>query len=199
MTELPFSPACERNKQPIVEVLERLLKPEARVLEVGAGTGQHAVHFTTLMPGLDWLVTDVPDKLDGLAARITFEAPDRLSPPVALDVARGLWPDGPFDAVYTANTLHIMPFELAPALFAGASQVLGRDGVLICYGPFMDDGMHTADSNREFDASLRARDPSMGIRDTRDLDRLAADCGLTRQADLTLPANNRILVFRRIE
>lgn len=199
MMELPFSPACERNKQPIGEVLKRLLKPRARVLEIGAGTGQHAVHFTLLRPDLDWLATDLPDNIEGLAARFSAEAADRLVPPMALDVADGPWPDGPFDAVYTANTLHIMPFELAPALFAGASHVLSRDGLLVIYGPFMDDGQHSAESNRQFDASLRARDSAMGIRDTRNLDRLAASCGLTRQADFALPANNRVLVFRRSE
>jgi len=195
MMDLPFSPACERNKGPIASVLAQLLPPQARVLEIGAGTGQHAVHFTALMPGLDWVATDRPEHIDGLLARFRSEAPDRLAPPRPLDVAHGPWPDGPFDAVYTANTLHIMPFSLAPALFAGARSVLASNGRLICYGPFKDDGVHTADSNRQFDLSLRSRDPAMGIRDTRDLDRLARLAGLTREADFALPANNRILVF----
>ncbi len=199
MSELRFSAACERNKGPIVEVLSQLLKPQARVLEIGAGTGQHAVHFTEVLPGLDWLATDVPENLAGLNARIAAEAADRLAPAVALDVAHGPWPAGRFDAVYTANTLHIMPFELAPALFAGASQVLDRNGLLICYGPFQDDGAHSAESNRQFDLMLRSRDFAMGIRDTRDLDRIARRHGLIRQADIALPANNRILIFRRAQ
>ncbi len=199
MNELPFSPACERNKGPIADVLKQLLPARARVLEVGAGTGQHAVHFTECMPGLNWLATDVPANLAGLAARFAREAAGRLAEPQPLDVAHGPWPAGPFEAVYTANTLHIMPFSLAPALFAGAGEVLVDDGCLVCYGPFMDDGVHSAASNRQFDLSLRDRDPTMGIRDTRDLERLAEAAGLRLDADIELPANNRILVFRRTE
>lgn len=197
MTEMPFSEACERNKGPIGQALAQLLPDDARVLEVGAGTGQHAVHFATLMPGLDWLATDRADNLPGLHARFALEAPGRLNSPQALDVTDERWPQGPFDVVYTANTLHIMPFELTAVLFERAGHCLCPGGLLICYGPFMDDGVHQADSNLRFDQSLRARDPKMGIRDTFDILPIARRCGFVLDADLPLPANNRLLVFSR--
>ena len=193
--DLPFSEACERNKRPIGQALARLLSADARVLEIGAGTGQHAVWFTRSMPGLDWLVTDVPDNLPGLSARIEREGQGRLEPPRALDLSADSWPEGPFDAVYTANTLHIMPFELTAVLFDGARQCLRPGGRLICYGPFHYAGRHTAESNAAFDRSLRERDPAMGIRDAEEVRRMAAERGLVPEADLALPANNRLLVF----
>lgn len=195
MTELPFSEACERNKVPIGQALLQLLPADARVLEVGAGTGQHAVHFTSLMPRLDWLATDRAENLPGLQARFALEAPDRQKPPEVLDVSDKRWPSGPFDAVYTANTLHIMPFDLTPVLFEQASHCLCPGGLLICYGPFMDAGLHRADSNHRFDQSLKARDPRMGIRDTVDIMAIARGNGFVLDADLPLPANNRLLVF----
>jgi SAM-dependent methyltransferase len=197
MMELPFSEACERNKGPIGQALAQLLPDDARVLEVGAGTGQHAVHFATLMPGLDWLATDRADNLPGLQARFAVEAPQHMKAPVALDVTDERWPQGPFDVVYTANTLHIMPFELTAVLFAQASRCLCQGGLLICYGPFMDGGVHQADSNARFDQSLKARDPHMGIRDTADILPIARSNGFVLDADLPLPANNRLLVFSR--
>lgn len=195
MTELPYSEACERNKWPIGEALLRMLPPDAKVLEVGAGTGQHAVHFSALLPEMRWLATDLEQNLPGLRARFAQEAPDRLAAPLALDVGEGRWPAGPFDAVYTANTLHIMPFDLTPLLLAGARRCLRPGGLLICYGPFMDDGQHHAESNRRFDESLQARDPSMGIRDTADIVHMAKAESFSLDADLPLPANNRLLVF----
>jgi SAM-dependent methyltransferase len=196
--ELPFSEACERNKGPIGLALCRLLAPDARVLEIGAGTGQHAVHLSTLMPGLEWLATDRAENLPGLAARFEQEAAGRLSPPLALDVRDAEWPPGPFDAIYTANTLHIMPFELTPVLLDRAAHCLRPGGLLICYGPFSDGGVHLADSNARFDQQLRQRDPQMGIRDAIEVAELAAARGLALQADLPLPANNRLLVFSRL-
>jgi cyclopropane fatty-acyl-phospholipid synthase-like methyltransferase len=200
MTEthaLPFSPACERNKQPIAEVLDRLLEKGARVLEIGAGTGQHAVHFARLRPDLYWQATDVAGNLPGLKARLAREAGPQLPPPIALDVRDRNWPEGPFDAVYTANTLHIMPFELTGVLLERSAQLLQSGGCLICYGPFQDNGMHTADSNRAFDQSLRQRDPAMGVRDTVEIYRLARAAGFEPEEDIAMPANNRVLVVRR--
>ena len=195
--DLPFSPACERNKQPIGEVLQRLLADDSRVLEIGAGTGQHAVYFSSLLPGVEWLATDVAENLAGLKARFALESRGRLPEPLQLDVRDRRWPSGPFDVVYTANTLHIMPFELTPLLFQGAARVLINNGLLLCYGPFMDQGVHTADSNRRFDASLRQRNPDMGIRDTVEIFRMADAAGLQPTDDIAMPANNRILVFRK--
>ncbi len=197
LEDLPHSPACERNQGPIGQVLMRLLPPAARVLEIGAGTGQHAVHFTALRPDLDWLASDRPQNLADIEARFRLQAAGRLGSPLALDVAEGPWPTGPFDAVFTANTLHIMPFELTPRLLDGAATVLKPGGWLICYGPFHDGGVHTADSNVAFDLSLRQRDPAMGLRDALVVRRLAAERGLDALGDLSLPANNRLLLFRR--
>lgn len=193
--ELPFSEACERNKGPIGQALERLLPPRAQVLEIGAGTGQHAVHFSALIPGVQWQASDRAENLPGLAARFEREAAGRLSPPLALDVRDGAWPPGPFDAIYTANTLHIMPFALTPVLLDRAAQCLRPGGLLIIYGPFSDGGVHHAASNARFDQQLRQRDAQMGIRDAQEVSELARQYGLVRQTDLPLPANNRLLVF----
>lgn len=195
--ELPFSPACERNKRPIGKVLVERLAAHARVLEIGAGTGQHAVYFSSLIPGVHWQSTDVSGNLDVLRARFEQEAPGRLPEPLALDVSDQRWPIGPFDAVFTANTLHIMPFELTPRLLEGAADVLAVDGLLLCYGPFMDEGVHTSESNDHFDASLRARDPRMGIRDTAEIRPLAEAVGLVWREDIAMPANNRVLVLKK--
>ncbi len=196
-SDLPFSPACERNKRPIVEVLQQWLSNDARVLEIGAGTGQHAVYFSSLMPDVHWQSTDVAENVEQLRVRFEREAPGRLPEPLALDVRDQDWPGGPFDAVFSANTLHIMPFENAPRLFEGAARALTGNGLLLCYGPFMDDGVHTSESNRSFDASLRLRDPSMGIRDTTELRPLAEAVGLFLRDDIPMPANNRVLVFEK--
>ncbi|MCC5864124.1 MAG: DUF938 domain-containing protein [Wenzhouxiangella sp.] len=196
MSELPFSPAAERNKEPIARALRHLLKANARVLEIGAGTGQHAIHFLSAMPGLSWQTSELPESLAQLAASLEREGGGRLPPPLALNVATGPWPQSRFDAVYTANTLHIMPFSLAPRLFEGASRVLDAGGRLLCYGPFMDNGIHSAPSNELFDRSLRARDSAMGVRDTCLLDELAGRFDFFRQGDLIMPANNRLLVYQ---
>ena len=195
---LPFSEACERNKQPIGDVLQHRLPDSARVLEIGAGTGQHAVYFGRIRPDLIWQASDVASNVPDLSRRFEHEAPDRLAPPITLDVAdQAQWPAGPFDAVYTANTLHIMPWELTPLLLAGAARCLRPGGQLILYGPFHDAGRHTSASNQAFDRSLRQRDPVMGIRDAVEVAALAARHEFEQQADLALPANNRILIFAR--
>ncbi len=196
--DLPFSPACERNKVPIGQALRKILPDQARVLEIGAGTGQHAVYFSQLLPGVVWQSTDVAENLPSLRARFELETPDKLPPPLALDVRDNNWPPGPYDVVFTANTLHIMPYDLAPLLVRGAAAVLVPGGRLICYGPFHDNGVHTAPSNESFDQSLKARDARMGIRDAVEFQRLAKTCGLALEADLALPANNRILLFTRL-
>lgn len=194
---LPFSEACERNKQPILEALDRLLPTGAKVLEVGAGTGQHAVHFTRQRQDLHWLSTDLPERLAGLAARFEAEAGSREIGLRALDVASDDWPEGPFDAVFTANTLHIMAWPLTERLLSRVPQLLIPQGLLILYGPFQDRGVHSAESNRQFDRHLRARDPAMGVRDAVEIAALAEARGLRAVADLALPANNRLLVFRK--
>ena len=196
MPGLRESEAARRNREPIHSALMRLLRPPARVLEIGSGTGQHAVYFTEQMPGLRWQCSDMAEHLPGIQARIELEGGGRLPDAVELDVMGKHWPDGPFDAVFTANTLHIMPWDHTPVLLQRSAQILRSGGCLIIYGPFHDNGIHTAPSNEAFDRSLKARDPAMGVRDAVQITCLAAACGLQAEADLALPANNRILVFR---
>ncbi len=193
--ELPSSPAAERNKQPIAEVLRRRLSPSARVLEIGAGIGQHAVHFAHNLPSVHWQASEVPDHLPLLAARIAQEAPG-LPEPIELDVM-GDWPDETFDAVFTANTLHIMPWAHTPILIERAASRLVEGGELILYGPFHDNGAHTADSNMKFDRMLRSRDSDMRVRDAVEITEVARVHGLVPMADIAMPANNRILVFEK--
>ena len=198
-----FSEACERNKGPILAVLQRWLPRPARVLEVGSGTGQHAVHFTRELPQLHWQPTELEANLAGLQARIAGEgssalaAGSQLDAAVVLDVSRGPWPEGPFDAVFSANTAHIMAASSVPDLVAGAARLLRPGGLLLLYGPFSDHGQHTAPSNAAFDAHLRSLDPAMGVRDADWIGALAAAQHLEPLADVVMPANNRTLIFHR--
>ena len=201
MTQLPFSPACERNQAPIAAELARLLPRIAertrRVLEIGSGTGQHAVFFQQSVPWLHWQASDVPGNLPDLKARFALEGQGNLAAPLPLQLGQDNWPEARFDAVFTANTLHIMPFDLAPALFNGAAGVLAPGGLLLVYGPFSEDGKHTSDSNRAFDRSLRARDPRMGIRDLQSLRSMAQSAGFEQVDTIAMPANNQLLHFKK--
>ncbi|MBV8146699.1 MAG: DUF938 domain-containing protein [Gammaproteobacteria bacterium] len=193
---LTVSEACERNKEPILAVLRTELAACTRVLEVGSGTGQHAVHFTAAMPQLLWQPSELPENLPSLAERIRLEGGANLLPAVALDVRTGPWPAAPVHAVFSANTLHIMGWDAVCEFFRGAAAVLAPPGVLCVYGPFRFDGRHTSDSNAAFDHYLRQRDPQSGVRDFEALDRLAQERGLRFTATHTMPVNNRTLVWR---
>lgn len=203
MTDKPFAPACERNREPILSVLRTHFADRRAVLEIGSGTGQHAVHFAAAMPWLQWQCSDRAGHLPGIRAWLDEAALGNTPPPLALDAAADAWPhagtdDGRFDAAFSANTLHIMGWPEVEAFFAGVDRVLGGDGVLVVYGPFNDDGAYTSDSNRDFDAWLKARDPRSGIRDAGAVDALARDIGLRRVDDVAMPANNRCLAWRRM-
>jgi cyclopropane fatty-acyl-phospholipid synthase-like methyltransferase len=197
---LTSSQACERNKGPILEVLARELAGRHAVLEVGSGTGQHAVHFARHLPHLSWQPSEVADQQPALAERIRLEGSANLCAPIVLDVSSLPWPAAParaaFDAVFSANTLHIMSWKSVEDFFRGAGGLLAADGVLCVYGPFRYRGRYTSDSNAEFDAWLQARDPLSGIRDFEALDALARAHGLTLTADHAMPANNQTLVWR---
>ena len=197
---LPFSEACERNKGPILEVLRRWLgESPGLVVEIGSGTGQHAVHFARHLQQLSWQPTETPGNLAGLNARVGVEGPCNLLPPLELDVVQHDWPcdaDGA-DAVFTANTLHIMSWPEVQALFRGVGRVLRDEGLLIVYGPFRYGGQYTSYSNASFDEALRSRDPASGIRDFEALDALAVQQGLSLVADEAMPANNQTLVWRK--
>ena len=192
----PFAPACERNREPILAVLRAHFAHRRGVLEIGSGTGQHAVHFAAAMPWLTWQCSDVEGNLPGIRRWLDDAALANTPPPLALDV-RGAWPARRFDAVFTANTLHIMGWDEVERCFAGIDEVLADDGVVVAYGPFRRGGTHTSDSNREFDAWLRARDPRSGVRDLEAVDALARGIGLAVVADVAMPANNACLVWRR--
>ena len=192
---LPFSDACERNKAPILEVLRTAFARCTRVVEIGAGTGQHAVHFARHLPHLSWQPTDRAEYLPDLAARIAAEGPPNLAPPVELDVLQRHWPAARGDAVFSANTLHIMSWPAVEALFAGLPCVLEAGGVLAIYGPFKYGGRFTTESNAAFDAMLRERDPASGLRDFEAVNALAGRVGLKLSADHAMPANNQLLVW----
>lgn len=196
MEAKPFAPACERNRGPILAVLRTRFADCRRVLEVGSGTGQHAVHFAAAMPWLSWQCADLPSQLTDIRQWLDEAGLPNTPPPLALDVA-GAWPSGPYDAVFSANVLHIVGEPEVEAFFAGVGRVLGESGVLVVYGPFNVGGMYTSDSNREFDAWLKARDPRSGIRDVEAVQALAAQVGLRAVDDVAMPANNRCLVWRR--
>ncbi|WP_405233490.1 DUF938 domain-containing protein [Lentisalinibacter salinarum] len=195
--EPPFSPAAERNRRPILSVLRRHVGPGCRVLEIGAGTGQHARCFAAELPQVRWQASDLAPNLPSLAAGLQTPGAPPLPAPVALDVLHDDWPDGPFDAVYAANTAHIMSWPAVCAMLAGAARVLRPDGLLLIYGPFSRGGCHTSESNRRFHRQLRGRDPAMGIRDLDDVDAEAARHGLERAAEYAMPANNLLVVWRR--
>jgi cyclopropane fatty-acyl-phospholipid synthase-like methyltransferase len=194
---LPFSEACERNKGPILEVLRIAFADRTQVLEIGSGTGQHAVYFASQLTHLIWHPTEQLAYLADLAARVKLEGTRNLRPPTVLDVKQTLWPLRSVDAVYSANTLHIMGWTEVEAMFRGVDAVLSAHGVACIYGPFRYGGGYTSDSNRDFDQMLRERDPKSGLRDISDLSALAGCHALRLRADHDLPANNRLLEFVR--
>jgi len=194
---LTFSAACERNKGPILEVLRTAFAGRVHVLEIGSGTGQHAVYFSKALTHLTWHPTEQAAYLADLTARAKLEGGRNLSPPTLLDVRQAVWPLRTVDAVFTANTLHIMSWPEVISLYRGIGAVLAPGGVLCVYGPFRYDGRYTSDSNREFDRMLQERDPQSGLRDIHAVTSLAAEYGLRLDADHDLPAYNRLLVFAK--
>jgi len=193
----PYSPSCDRNREPILAVLREHFATRHDVLEIGSGTGQHAAHFAAAMPWLRWQCSDVADNLPGIRMWLDEAALPNTPAPVELDVARGPWATRTYDAVFSANSLHIMGWADVEALFAGLDAVLAPDATLVVYGPFNYDGGYTSDSNREFDGWLKARDPRSGIRDAGAVDALARAIGLRLVDDVAMPANNRCLIWRR--
>jgi SAM-dependent methyltransferase len=194
---LLFSAACERNKDPILEVLRIRFAGSTQVLEIGSGTGQHAVHFARALMHLAWHPTEQLAYLADLTQRVKLEGPQNLRAPTLLDVRQAVWPVRSVDAAFTANTLHIMSWAEVTALFGGLGAVLAPGGVLCVYGPFRYAGRYTSDSNQEFDRMLQERDPLSGLRDIQAINSLAEQYGLRLDADHDLPANNRLLVFAK--
>ena len=193
----PYSEACDQNKEPILAVLARLFAASRRVLEIGSGTGQHAVHFGSALPHLVWQTSDRPENHAGIRAWLDEAALPNVRAPLVLDVA-GQWPVGRFDAVFSANTTHIMSWPEVEHMFRGIGHVLDSGGCFALYGPFNFRGNYTSESNARFDGMLKARDPESGIRNFEDLEALAAANGLTFVEDVPMPVNNRTLVWQRV-
>ena len=193
----PFSQACEENKGPILEVIGPLFAGVRSVLEIGSGTAQHAVAFAAALPHLTWHTSDRRENHPGIRLWIAEAGLENLPPPLDLDVARGAWPEGPFEAVFSANTAHIMSWPEVRAMFRGVARVLTRGGVFALYGPFNRDGRYTSASNARFDRWLKERDRRSGIKDLAVLDALARELGMELVQDHAMPVNNRTLVWRR--
>jgi len=196
LAALPYSEACERNKVPILGALREILVGRTRVVEIGAGTGQHAVHFAQHLPHLAWQPTDRSEYLPGLVARVAAEGTPNLRAPLELDVMQADWSPLSADAVFSANTLHIMDWRMVEGFFRGVGRLLAGGGTLAVYGPFRYGGRFTSDSNAAFDRMLRERDAASGIRDFEAVDALAAEAGLAFQRDFIMPVNNQLLVWR---
>ena len=193
----PFAPAAERNRESIASVIVPLFSDIKTVLEIGSGTGQHAVYFAARMPHLVWQTSDLTHNHDGIRQWIAESALSNVMPPLELDVDEARWPVERVDAVFTANTLHIMDWSSVQKMFFGVSRVLDDDGLFCVYGPFRYGGKHTSESNARFDASLRSQNPLWSVRDMNDVRELAGRNSLEPEQDHDLPANNRLLVFRK--
>lgn len=192
-----YSPAAEKNKGPILEALRERLPLRAHVLEVGSGSGQHALHFTEALPKLRWQPTERHDGLTALAANLAAVGRATILPPLALDLVSGPWPAGPFDAVYAANVMHIVSVPLGEALLRGAASVLREGGQLLLYGPYKFGGTFTTESNAEFDRWLKAQDPASGVREFEAVARVAETAGLELGDNRAMPSNNQLLCFFR--
>lgn len=193
-----WSAACERNKGPILARLRTLFEHSHRVLEIGSGTGQHAVHFAAAMPDLQWLCTDRAQNLPALAVRLAAEQPGNVDGPLPLDV-REAWPDVSFDAAFSANTAHIMAIDAVERMFGCIAHHLPAGGRFALYGPFHYGGVPTSDGNAAFDRELCNRGNGEGIRDIESIVALAASNGLLLLADMAMPANNRLLAWEKTE
>lgn len=196
--ERPFSEACERNKVPIGEILRLVFTEPAHILEIGSGTGQHAVHFGALLPHLTWQTSDLPENHAGIRQWLEEAQLSNVLQPITLDVS-GKWPKQKFDGIFTANTLHIMPWENGRKTLEGASRLLNHGGLLVIYGPFNYGGQYIAESNARFDEWLKARDTHSAIRDFEAVRDFAVRHGLRFCSDHAMPANNRLLVFARTQ
>ena len=191
-----FSEASERNREPILSELKRILSDRKRVLEIGSGTGQHAAYFAPALPHLVWQPSDVAEHLPGIRLWVTEAGAANLRMPLELDVERA-WPDTAADAVFSANTCHIMSWPQVERMLGGIGRLLPAGGVLAFYGPFNYGGRHTSESNARFDAMLRERDPQSGVRDAEAIAAIAEREYLAKEQDIAMPANNRLLIFRK--
>ncbi|RAO76661.1 DUF938 domain-containing protein [Dyella jiangningensis] len=194
--EKPSAPSCERNREPILDVLRGAFADRRDVLEIGSGTGQHAVYFARAMPGLRWQCSDREENLPGIRLWLDEASLPNTPPPIELDVG-GAWPSHRYDAVFSANTLHIMGWDEVELLFDHLGEVTTDDAIVTVYGPFNYAGRYTSDSNAEFDQWLQARGSHMRIRDAEAVDALAEVAGFDLIDDIAMPANNRMRIWQR--
>ena len=191
----PYSESCDQNKEVILSVLSPLLLSSSNVLEIGSGTGQHAIYFAENMPHVTWHTSDCQSYLEGINAWLAEAELKNVREPFVLDVSESEWPALNVDAVFTANSIHIMHQSDVENLVRRAAHILNKAGSFIIYGPFNYAGAYTSKSNEQFDQWLKERDPLSGIKDFEEMNRLAEKNGLTLVTDYTMPANNRILHF----
>ncbi len=194
----PYAESSEQNKQPILDVLRERFGHPGTVLEIGSGTGQHAIFFSEQLPHLRWQPSDREENLQGIELwRIDSDASNCLIP-IELDVAGSPWPEDEFDYVFSANTCHIMHWPEVEKMLNGIGAVLKAGGICCLYGPFNKNGDYTAPSNQRFDAWLKERDPEMGVRDMEAIRDTAAESGLVLKNEIAMPADNFILVLKKI-
>ncbi len=193
----PFSQACENNREAIFAVLERVFADRKQILEIGSGTGQHAAAFAPHLPHLVWQTSDLPEHHPGIEQWIKTAPTQNLLSPVALNVNDKPWPIAPVDGIFSANTFHIMSWPSVQNFFSSLALALSADGMLAIYGPFNYDGTYTSPSNARFDQWLKDRDPAQGIRDFEAVNALALELDLILIEDKAMPANNRLLVWKR--
>ena len=191
----PFAQSCVENREPILAVLRSKLTGCRRLLEIGSGTGQHAVYFAPELPQVFWQTSDRGENHAGILAWLSDAGAENIGRPISLDVLGDPWPSPGFDAVFSANTAHIMPLDAVEAMFRGVGAVLNPGGKFLLYGPFNFDGRFTSDSNERFDGWLKQQDPAMGIRELGVLDTFASEAGMVLQEDIEMPVNNRTLIW----
>jgi hypothetical protein len=190
-------PATGRNAAPILDVLRGILPDTGHVLEIASGSGQHVAHFAKAFPSLTWQPTDLDLTHRQSIAAWTVDLPN-VHAPIELDATANLWPISDLDVIMCANMIHIAPWSAGLGLLAGAGRTLADNGMLYLYGPYTIDGVHTAESNAQFDRSLKQRDPSWGVRDLDLVTEAATKHGLELETTIEMPANNLSVVFRKI-
>jgi len=193
----PYAESCDINKDPILEVLREIFIDRKQVLELASGTGQHAVHFASALPHLTWQTSELAENHAGIQAWLDEAQLPNVLPPLVIDANDARWPVAHADAIFNANTVHILSWAEVIKLFAGIGRVLAKGGLLCLYGPFNYNGKFTSESNARFDVWLKSRNPLSGVRDIEALNTLAEAQGMTLLKDFEMPINNRTLVWQR--
>jgi len=193
----PYSQSCDQNRDPILNVILPLFANKKNILEVGSGTGQHAVYFAKKMPHLNWQTSDQQEYHEGIKQWLSEAALSNTPPPLRLNVSQDNWPNLEIDAIFSANAVHIMSWENVTDFINKAGKLLTPNDLFVLYGPFNYGGNYTSESNARFDSWLKQQDPNSGIRDFEAIDTLAKAAGMYLQQDIKMPANNRILCWKK--